>query len=263
MKISNYKYAPAWLTSLALAVALAGLLFSVSLQAQDAAGGNYLSDEDFYNESVNGSAHVYDPFESVNRYTYEFNDFVYLNILEPIADGYQAITPDPIEKGASNFFRNLRYPVRLAGNLLQGRLRGAWVETGRFAINSTVGLAGVMTPADHVEGFAPIKPEDVGQALGAWGLGEGPYLVLPLLGSSNLRDLGGLVGDRAVNPLDEPFSLIDDWNWEWRLALAGSEFIATSPALLARYKQLKGSAIDPYSSLKNGYTQFRRGAIAE
>lgn len=244
---------------LLVTAALFGLSSASFLSAQD----SYLSEEDFYNEEVNGSVHVYDPLESVNRYTFEFNDFVYLNVLEPIVDGYTAITPDPVEEGASNFFYNLKYPVRLAGNLLQGRLKGAWVETGRFAINSTVGLAGVMTPADKVEGFAPIKPEDVGQAFGAWGIGEGPYLVLPLLGPSNLRDLGGLVGDRAVNPLKEPFSLIDDWNWEWRLAIAGSEFIATSPDILARYKQLKGSAIDPYGSLKNGYTQFRQSAIAE
>ena len=229
------------------------------LSAQD----SYLAEEDFYNEEVNGAANIYDPFESVNRYTFKFNDFVYLNILQSIADGYTLITPDAVEEGADNFFYNLKYPVRLAGNLLQGRLKGAWVETGRFAINSTIGLAGVMTPADGIEGFAPIKPEDIGQAFGAWGIGEGPYLVLPLLGPSNLRDLGGLIGDRAVNPLKEPFSLIDDWNWEWRLALTGSEIIVNSPGILNRYKQLKGDAIDPYSSLKNGYTQYRLGAIAE
>lgn len=238
---------------------LLGLASASFLSAQD----SYLAEEDFYNESVNGAANIYDPFEGVNRYIFTFNDFVYLNILEPIAKGYTMITPDPVEKGASNFFSNLKYPVRLAGNLLQGRLQGAWVETGRFAINSTLGLAGVMTPADRIEGFASIKPEDIGQALGAWGISEGPYLVLPLLGPSNLRDLGGLIGDRAVNPLKEPFSLIDDWNWEWQLALTASEFIVSSPGIVERYKQFKGEAIDPYSSLKNGYTQYRLGAIAD
>jgi phospholipid-binding lipoprotein MlaA len=227
------------------------------------AAESYLSEEDFYEEEVEGTVDVSDPLESINRYTFKFNDFVYLNLVQPLADGYQAVTPDPVEAGASNFFNNLKYPVRLAGNLLQGRLDGAWVETGRFAINSTVGLAGVFTPADRVDGFAPIPKEDIGQALGSWGVGEGPYLVLPLLGPSNLRDLGGYVGDRAVNPLEEPFSLIDDWNWEWRLALSATEFTVASPRLLERYVRLKGSAIDPYSSLKNGYTQFRRAAIEE
>ena len=238
-------------------------LLSLLLPLVGTAADGYLSEEDFYEEEVKGTIDVSDPLESVNRYTFKFNDFVYLNLVQPLADGYQAITPDPVEKGASNFFDNLRYPVRLAGNLLQGRLNGAWVETGRFAINSTVGVAGVWTPADHMEAFAPIPREDVGQALGSWGLGEGPYLVLPLLGPSNLRDLGGLIGDRAVNPLDEPFSLIDDWNWEWQLALATTEFTVESPRLMDRYMRLKGSAIDPYSSLKNGYTQLRRAAIEE
>ena len=252
MKTAHFRFACCW-------AALFGLVCAPALFAQD----SYLSEEDFFNEVIAEEAPISDPLESLNRYTFEFNDFVYMNMLQPIADGYTAITPDPVEEGASNFFYNLKYPVRLAGNLLQGKFEGAWVETGRFAINSTVGLGGVMTPADHVDGFEPISAEDIGQAMGAWGIGEGPYLVLPLLGPSNLRDLGGLIGDRAVNPLKEPYSLIDDWNWEWRLALSGSEFIANSPSLLDRYVQMKGGAIDPYSSLKNGYTQFRRGAIAE
>lgn len=242
-----------------LGAAVLGLVSVPALSAQ----GSKLSDEDFYNEEVGSTEQIYDPLETVNRYTFLFNDFVYMNVLQPIVDGYTTITPDPVEEGAVNFFRNLKYPVRLAGNLLQGRFKGAWVETGRFAINSTVGLAGIMTPADGVEGFAPIKPEDVGQAFGAWGIGEGPYLVLPLLGPSNLRDLGGLVGDRAVDPLSEPFSAISEWNWEWRLALGATDFIANSPDIMQRYKQFKGSAIDPYSSMKNGFTQYRRGAVAE
>jgi phospholipid-binding lipoprotein MlaA len=244
--------------SLALSMLL-GLASTSFLSAQD----SYLSEEDLFTEDVAPNSRIYDPLEAVNRYTFEFNDLVYSYVLQPVANGYTAITPDPVEVGASNFFSNLKFPVRLVGNLLQGRLKGAWVETGRFAIISTIGLAGFMTPADKMESFAPIKPEDVGQALGSWGIGEGPYLILPLLGPSNLRDLGGLIGDRAVNPLKEPFSLINDWDWEWRLALSGSEFIATSPAILERYKQLKGNAIDPYSSLKNSFTQYRRGAVAE
>lgn len=242
-----------------VALAFGACCLPTSLQAED----DFLTEAELYGEDVTGGLEISDPFESVNRYTFEFNDFVYLNLVQPLADGYQWITPDPVEKGASNFFNNLKYPVRLAGNLLQGRLSGAWVETGRFAINSTVGVLGVFTPADNMSGFEPIPKEDVGQAFGSWGIGEGPYLVLPLLGPSNLRDLGGLVGDRAVNPLQEPFSLIDDWDWEWRLSLGVTEFTVQSPALIERYTRLKGSAIDPYSSLKNAYTQFRQAAIKE
>lgn len=252
MKTSNYK-------QLAAALLAGFMLTALPLFAED----EFLSEDDFYGEELNGASEISDPLEAVNRYTFKFNDFVLLNLVQPLADGYQAVTPDPVEEGASHFFNNLRYPVRLAGNLLQGRVKGAWVETGRFAINSTVGVLGVFTPADKVDGFAPIPKEDIGQALGSWGIAEGPYLVLPLLGPSNFRDLGGLVGDRAVNPLEEPFSLIDDWNWEWQVALAATEFTVNSPGIVDRYLRLKGSAIDPYSSLKNGYTQFRRAAIEE
>lgn len=233
-------------------------LFSV-VAAQDI----YMSDEELYENGVDEMTQVSDPLESINRYTFKFNDFVYLNIVQPIADGYTAITPDPVEEGALNFFKNLKYPVRLVGNLLQGRLNGAWVETGRFAINTTVGIAGIFTPADTVEGFEPISAEDIGQAFGAWGIGEGPYIVLPLLGPSNCRDFVGFIGDRAADPLQEPFSLIHDWNWEWKLALSATDFVVASPRLMDRYEQMKGTAIDPYGSLKNAYMQNRRAAVEE
>ncbi len=252
MKTLNYK--PGLLLIAVSVYCLAG-----SLHAQD----DFLSEEDFFEEDLGTGLQINDPLESINRYTFAFNDWVYLNLMRPLAETYQAITPDPVEKAATNFFENLKYPIRLAGNLLQGRADGAWVETGRFAINSTIGLVGFFTPADDISGFERIPKEDIGQALGSWGIGEGPYLVLPLLGPSNVRDLFGLVGDRAVNPLDEPFSLIDDWDWEWQAALGVTEFTVNSPSLLQRYLQLKGSAIDPYSSLKNGYTQFRRAAVKE
>lgn len=253
MKAQKFKRPLAW-------ASLIGLLSVASLTAQD---GKLTEDEAFFYEEFDESAGVYDPFESVNRFIFKYNDYVFSNTLQPLVDTYTAITPDIVEEGASNFFHNLRYPVRLASNLLQGRFKGAWIETGRFAINSTVGIVGILTPADDYESFAPIESEDVGQVFGAWGIGEGPYLVLPFLGPSNLRDLAGLFGDRAINPIKEPFSMIDDWDWEWQLATSGADYTARSPQIIERYKQLKGSSIDPYSSLKNGYTQYRRGAVSE
>ena len=252
MKTLNYKHAFAALTL--------GLLWATApLIAEE----EYLSEDDLYAEEITNGPEVGDPLESLNRYTFEFNDFVLLKLVQPVADGYQAITPDPVEEGAKNFFRNIRYPIRLAGNLLQGRLKGAWVETGRFAINTTAGIGGILTPADGMEGFEPIPAEGVGQALGAWGIGEGPYLVLPFLGPSNLRDLVGLVGDAAVHPTRKPFSLIDDWDWEWQTAWGGTEFLVSTPRLLDGYLQMKGSSIDPYTAVKNVYTQHRRAKLQE
>lgn len=241
------------------AVAAGILLLVLPLSAED----DYLSEEDLYGEELNGGTDASDPLESLNRYTFKLNDFLLLKLVKPLADGYQTVTPDPVEKGATNFFNNLKFPVRLVANLLQGRLDGARVETGRFAINSTVGVLGVLRPADSIEGYKPIPAEDIGQALGSWGISEGPYLVLPLLGPSNLRDLGGRLGDRAVNPIDQPFSVMDDWDWEWQVGVNVTEFTVSSPSIVERYQRLKGSAIDPYISVKNTYTQFRRAAVAE
>ena len=253
MKIQKFKRLIGW-------ASLIGLLTVTSLSAQVR---NLTEEEAFFYEEFDESAGVYDPFENVNRIIFEFNDFVFSNALQPLVDAYTAITTDAVEEGASNFFHNLRYPVRLVSNILQCRFKGAWIETGRFAINSTVGIVGILTPADDCVSFGPIESEDVGQVLGAWGIGEGPYLVLPFFGPSNLRDLAGLVGDRAINPIKEPFSMIDDWDWEWQLATSATDYISRRPQIVERYKQLKGSSIDPYSSSKNGYTQYRRGSLAE
>ena len=116
MKTQKFKRPFVW-------ASLIGLLTVTNLTAQD---GNLTEDEAFFDEELDESAGVYDPFESVNRFPFEFNDFVFSNTLQPLVDTYTAITPDSVEEGASNFFNNLRYPVRLASNLLQGRFKGAY-----------------------------------------------------------------------------------------------------------------------------------------
>jgi len=241
------------------------LLFTGLVLGASALSGqeDYLSEDDFFEENLAGTIEVSDPLEPLNRVIYHFNDFVYLNVLSPVSDAYQYVTPDPVETAASNFFRNLRYPIRLLGNLLQGRFTGARIETERFLINTTIGIGGLFTPADKVEALAPIPPEGVGQAFGSWGIPEGPYLVLPILGPSNLRDTVGLFVDSAAHVTSEPYSLIDDWNWEWRAGLNASEIIAGSPVLLKAYKSMKGSSIDPYSSLKSAHTQRRRAQVEQ
>jgi phospholipid-binding lipoprotein MlaA len=222
---------------------------------------DFLSEEELYGDFEEERMVVRDPLESVNRVTFKFNDFVYTHVLRHVANGYTAITPDPVERGATNFFDNLLYPIRLTGNLLQGRFKGAWVETERFVVNTTLGVVGVGRAADRFERTQPIAPEDVGQAFGAWGIGEGPYLVLPILGPSNCRDLVGHVGDRAVNPLRKPFSLIDEARWQ--LAFDASEAVVRSPSLMDLYFQMKDGAFDPYSSMKNVYSQKRRSMVQE
>ncbi|MGB0416111.1 MAG: MlaA family lipoprotein [Coraliomargarita sp.] len=237
---------------------LLALLVPVTFACAD---DDVLSEEELFEEDLGESIDVKDPLEPVNRVIFKFNDFVYTNVADPVANTYEYVMPDTAQKGAGNFFHNLKYPVRLVGNLLQGKGKGALVETGRFAVNTTVGLFGVLDLASQVDGLEKPPKEDIGQALGSWGVSEGPYLVIPFLGPSNLRDFGGYLGDRCVNPWQEPFTVLD--NWEWKLAYSVGDTVVSLPELLDMYEQMKGSAIDPYSSLKNGYTQYRRSEIAK
>ena len=239
-----------------------GLILCVSLSTGLAEGEYaYLTEEELYGDFEEEPTVVRDPLESVNRLTFKFNDFIYMNVVKHIAEGYQQVTPDPVERGAANFFKNLGYPVRLGGNLLQGRMQGAWLETERFAVNTTLGVVGVFPAANRFERLQPLQSEDMGQAFGSWGIGEGPYLMLPLLGPSNLRDLFGFLGDRAINPLKNPYSVISDSKVQ--TAFGVTEFVTKSPTLMRAYSQMKDGAIDPYSSMKNGYSQMRRGMIEE
>jgi len=239
-----------------------GLILCVSLSTGLAEGVyDYFTEEELYGDFEKEPIVVRDPLESVNRLTFKLNDFIYMNVVKHIAKGYQQVTPDPVERGASNFFKNLGYPVRLGGNLLQGRMQGAWLETERFAVNTTLGVVGVLPAANRFERLQPLQSEDIGQAFGSWGIGEGPYLVLPLLGPSNLRDLFGFLGDRAINPLKQPYSVISDSKVQTVFGV--TEFVVKSPTLMRVYSQMKGGALDPYSSMKNGYSQMRRAMIEE
>jgi phospholipid-binding lipoprotein MlaA len=239
------------------------LVLGLTLMAQVAIAQveeDFLSEEDFYGDFGEETVFtVSDPLEPINRAMFKFNDFLYVKIMQPVSNGYQKVTPDSVEEGASNFFVNLGYPVRLVGNLLQLQFKGAWLETERFAVNTTIGVVGVRNAADQFESLQPMPPEDVGLAFGAWGIGEGPYLVLPLFGPSNCRDLVGFIGDSAVNPLKSPYSVIEEYYWQY--ALDATETVVKSPKLLGLYGQMKEGAIDPYSSIKNGYTQKRRSMV--
>ncbi|MCG8435004.1 MAG: VacJ family lipoprotein, partial [Gammaproteobacteria bacterium] len=139
-----------------------------------------------------------DPLEPFNRAMFKFNDAVDRAVIKPVAKGY-AKTPKPFRKGVNNFFSNLSAPVTIINNFLQGKFKKAFSDTGRFLMNSTIGLFGIFDPASRV-GLARHR-EDFGQTLGAWGVPSGPYLVIPFLGPSTVRD--GIAGfaDRRVDPL--------------------------------------------------------------
>ena len=142
-----------------------------------------------------------DPFEKFNRSILKFNLKADKYVLKPVAKTYNKAVPRPVRNGLRNFFSNLREPVTVLNDLLQGKFRKAGRDTGRFVINTTLGFLGLNDVASHL-GF-PKEREDFGQTLAVWGVPSGPYLVLPFLGPSNLRDAFGLVPQMTVaDPLN-------------------------------------------------------------
>jgi phospholipid-binding lipoprotein MlaA len=195
-----------------------------------------------------------DPLEGFNRNVYAFNDAADRAVLRPVAKAYGTVVPDPAQRGVSRFFNNLSEPLNIVNNLLQGKMEGALSSTYRFVVNSTVGLLGFFDVAKSYN--VEEKPEDFGQTLAAWGIKPGPYLVIPFLGPSNLRDgVGSAVGTFGYYPINE---LSDDSGV--RLGLTILEVVNGRAALIGTddvlYQQL-----DPYLFLKSVYEADRIQAI--
>lgn len=189
-----------------------------------------------------------DPWERYNRAMYQFNDKVDRAVLRPVAKGYRAVTPKPVQRGVSNFFDNLSYPIVAANQLLQGNLGNAANDFGRFLVNTTVGIGGIFDPASRMG--LERNNEDFGQTLGAWGVPSGPYVVLPLLGPSTVRDGVGTYVDSQVDPL---IHLLDSPE---RYYLIGLRVVDLRTQLLDLDEQLQ-SAFDPYAFMRDAYLQRR------
>jgi phospholipid-binding lipoprotein MlaA len=194
-----------------------------------------------------------DPFETVNRGFFQFNRDFDRAFLEPVADAYVEVTPRPIRTSISNFFDNLGYLNVILNDFLQGKAKEGFWDTSRFVLNSTVGLAGLFDVATPI-GLEPSN-EDFGQTLGRWGLDSGPYLVLPFLGSSTVRDGTGLVADYALDPLRE----VDDD--DTRVGLYTLDVISTRAELLEAGDILDEAAMDPYIFMREAYLQRRKNRV--
>ena len=153
-----------------------------------------------------------DPLEELNRPIFEFNQTLDQNLIEPIAISYRDNTPESIKKGVSNFFSNLGEVSTLANQILQFKAEDSFITLSRFLLNTTIGLAGIFDPASEL-GLIK-KDEDFGQTLGFWGVPEGPYFVIPILGPSTFRDTAGLYVDMTsdvnlINNLDTNGEIAD------------------------------------------------------
>jgi phospholipid-binding lipoprotein MlaA len=197
---------------------------------------------------------VADPLEGFNRAMFLVNDRLYFWMLKPVTRGYRAVIPLEIRTGVSNFFSNLAAPIRVVNSLLQGKPRIAGAEVTRFMFNTTVGVLGFGDPAMQFPSLNP-DPEDLGQTLGHYGIGDGFYIVWPLLGPSTLRDSVGDIGDRFLSPI----SYVDPQ--EASFALSGYKMVNTLSFRIGDYEALKQAALDPYQAMRNGYIQLRQARL--
>jgi phospholipid-binding lipoprotein MlaA len=197
---------------------------------------------------------VADPIEPVNRAIFSFNMFVDRWVLEPVARAYRFVTPEAARRSVANFLANLRSPVILANDALQGERERAGITLGRFMINTTMGVAGLFDPATTL-GY-PRHDEDFGQTLGVWGVPSGPYIMLPLLGPSNGRDTVGRVGDYFINPLNHCCITQDE-----RFGLLGTNAVSEREANIELLDDLRANSIDLYATIRTIYTQKRAADI--
>jgi phospholipid-binding lipoprotein MlaA len=194
-----------------------------------------------------------DPLEPMNRAFFKFNDKFYFWALKPVARGYTNVAPRPVRAGVSRFFQNARFPIRFVNNVLEGRLKGAGVETGRFLLNSTVGVAGFLDPAREELKLEP-RPADFDLTLGLWGIPPGAYIDWPFLGPSSVRGTVGIGGDMALTP----WTYLNPW--EASFAITPFDIINESSLRLGEYEDFKKATFDPYVALRDAYLENRRAA---
>lgn len=199
---------------------------------------------------------VSDPWERTNRNLFAIHEGVDQAVLEPVARGYRAVTPTPVRQGVRNVLRNLRGPVIFANDVLQGEFGRAGTTAARFGINTTIGIAGLFDPATTV-GFER-HDEDFGQTLAVWGVDAGPYIFVPLLGPTNVRDASGRFVDMAFDPLQ--WAEGDDIPLARgvRGAMTG---VSAREQVLETVDDIRANSIDPYATIRTSYALLRASAI--
>ncbi len=199
-----------------------------------------------------------DPMEPLNRTLFDLHEAIDKAVLEPVARGYRVVVPEPVRQGVRNVLGNLRSPVILANDMLQGEPRRAGDTLGRFVLNSTLGLGGIFDVSSRWFGVSG-HAEDFGQTFARWGIGEGPYIFIPVLGPSNARDLTGF----GVGVVADPFFwfgqgiAVDALTY----ARSGATVVDTREGLIEPIDDLRRSSIDPYSTLRSVYRQRRQYEI--
>jgi len=194
-----------------------------------------------------------DPLEPLNRGAYFVHDGIDTLVLRPAAEIYRVFLPPEVRTAVRNVLANLRTPVILANDLLQGETQRAATTTGRFLVNTTIGIGGIF---DRATDFGLIgHTEDFGQTLAVWGAPEGPYLFIPVLGPSSPRDVVGFAGDTALNPLTYTGS---GETWEAiNITRTATTALSTREGLIEPIDQVRATSLDPYATIRSAYRQRR------
>ena len=225
------------------------------------------SDDSSFDDEFNDDEPIetmIDPLSSYNEVMTGFNDYFYINALEPVVNGYAHIFSHEVRSSLHNFFNNLYSPISIVNNLLQFKVVDATEEVARFVLNSTIGIGGLFDPAKtnfNLEAHA----EDFGQTLGVWGVGSGFHIVLPFFGPSNLRDSLGIFADYYINPLNriEPRGHNMISTELESFAIGAAKSLSTASQHKGEYAAMKKDALDLYPFLRDVYEQHRNKVIGE
>jgi len=210
-------------------------------------------------EAVAEFKELNDPLEPANRAIFDFNDTLYVNVLRPVAMGYRDVVPEFARGRIDDFLTNLKVPVVFVNDLLQGNFSRAGEAVERLAINLSFGVGGIMDVATPMG--VPRHDADFGQTLAVWGVGEGPYLVLPVIGPSNPRDGFGYLVDSFADPLDQ---YLQDSNMSWVAEIRfGVTVVTVVDANVEVLDDIKRSSMDYYGAMRSAYRQRRAGQINE
>lgn len=204
-----------------------------------------------------GNEQIYDPLEGGNRVVMKMNEGIDKAVLEPVARGYRYVAPKPVRQGVRNFLRNLKSPVVMGNQLLQGDMEGFANATGRLVINTLLGVGGIFDVADM--GGIPYEPEDFGQTLAVWGVGHGPYLVIPVLGPSSMRDGTGMLVDTFLDPV-RIYMFNHDLEW-LHYTRVGVSIVDAREELLDLVDDLRANSFDYYAAVRSAYYQRRQALV--
>ena len=236
-----------------LLVSLVIILISFNLNA--GASDEVKTDSDDFETTI-FEDEIYDPLEGINRAVFGFNNVTDKIILEPAAKGYKKL-PTPIQSGIGNFIKNLKLPLVAVNQLLQGQGKNAVESTGRFFINSTIGIFGLIDVADNV-GLEQ-KEEDFGQTLATWGVGDGFYIVLPLFGPSNIRDTAGMVMTMMTDPVN---AYATNQGEAWAIPIrTAANAVDQRSKIIDEVNALRDNSVDYYAAVRSSYYQNRKAAI--